>query len=213
MALLLLAACEPPSGPRFDRDAAEAKIAKIEAAARKASLHPALLEDTFEPVELSFNERPNPKWNAGILGIEECIGSAPRLAISGSPSWWTVPWAAVRGDVAPEESAPFDLLAHLRYLLVIRTREYTAPVVLDNGQGTFHYQPGRFQGDALLVDLETTRILGGFRIRAENEFAIRLDRSKLQLEADLATAAQRKIRETLAEILKKDQLPFPHLEK
>lgn len=202
--LVLLAACDPPrEAPKIDRAAVDAKLLRIGTVAGKVAMNSVNDEVAVGKEELYFNERSgsqwNPLWNAGILHLEECRGIAPALSISGSPEWWNPP---------AEETAANELLLRVRFLLLIRTREYVAPVVLDNGQGLVHYEPGRFAGDALLVNVETQEFLGGFRFQVENPLTVRIDTSLLHLEADLVAAARRTIREMLSSGLPPERLPF-----
>jgi hypothetical protein len=66
----------------------------------------------------------------------------------------------------------------LRYLLVIRGRQYRAPVA-DELQKAF--SPGRFEGDVVVFDLETKRVLGGYPFGVENERTLQVPEGEPQV--------------------------------
>jgi hypothetical protein len=66
----------------------------------------------------------------------------------------------------------------LRYLLVIRGRQYRAPVVDELQQA---FAPGRFEGDVVVFDLATKRVLGGYPFSVENERTLQVPEGEPQV--------------------------------
>jgi hypothetical protein len=92
--------------------------------------------------------------------------------------WWLWPTLALRGSEQPLESIgarslrqAFETLASLRFVLVLRADEWVPPsVATEVGEsGYYHFQKGRFRGDALLYDLESARYWGGVNVSAANQ--------------------------------------------
>ncbi len=59
--------------------------------------------------------------------------------------------------------------ARLRYVLVIRSREFVNP---ESAVGAKQFVPGRYRADVLAFDLTTGQLLGGFPVSAKNNDAV-----------------------------------------
>lgn len=62
-----------------------------------------------------------------------------------------------------------DLLARVKYAVVIREQRYDAPKLLDNGE----FDSGYYEGEALFFEIPSRKLLGRFSIEGSNEFLIR----------------------------------------
>lgn len=221
---LLLVSCGPDLEEHVAqvRAAGEARIARLASLATAVRDAPRLTRDGFDlgdgegPLDFSDWDLPEQGVSA-VLWLEE---------LEDLPGWGPPPplrqfTAAVRRGASlvrhgradektktihPEAARRYvDALLRLRYVLVIRTVEWTPPAATG-----LSYRRGRLRAEALLVDVDTGALRGGFRFQVANGETLTTTSSDADqaLLGDLKWSVRRAIRVGVARHAPDAVLPF-----
>lgn len=204
MLLLLIPAACGPSTADLDKLKADVvgKLAAVEAAGQAVKQTAALEGDTLEVKGPAPTFHPClGKENAVALGaedVEDLAGPPPRFSlVIDNPLRDLASWA--RKGILSDGSTPAgkaleDLidrarrLQNLRYVLVARTRGGVESKVLDPAT----FEGGRWEAEALLVDVSTGSLLGGIVFSGQNDAEVKVepDRVRAYLLDNLRKNAQ-----------------------
>ncbi len=201
---LLAAGCQKPR-EKYEAKAREtlALLPSLAAAAREAA---PLTEQSAEGLkavtDLSLKFK---KSNALLIHLEELENPTVRLALPvrlnhRSPAVDVATTLNLVKPVAAElldakydpscgpESPDWQLMAETRYVLVVRTKASKSAVM--TGEKTF--EGGSWQGEILVFELASRKLLGGFTVSGGNHATVgtRLGRDIQNLRADLQLASR-----------------------
>lgn len=197
--LLLVAACGPSAADVATefRDRADAKIAKVLAAGKKAADEQAALRAPELKEQLSFKTSGANCALAHVELFSEPKGK-PQLDLILGDMWLTEPRDALRDPGSRDAQAlrmSFENLVALKYLAVVRTLSKTEPVHL----GEKSFSPGSWSAQVLLYDLEKGELLGGWPVEAANSSNVNVNMSSIDkwLHSNLWENARKAINEKL----------------
>lgn len=190
LVLVAVAGCQSPDGALAShREHAESLLTKYAAvSAMVAKLpRPSAPRPVVPPDALDFHCDPPEETacNASFIRLEALVGDTRHagLGVMGPARLESVRSLLATGryptnkynpvgrgpESASDVNRVFDAFENVRYLFVLRTQRWTAPVMV--GPGTFG--GGTLDADVLLFDLDGPTYLGGFQLSAESSDTVR----------------------------------------
>jgi hypothetical protein len=174
---LLIIGCSPTPTKLIEQRRIEInrKLADINAIGRLVSENNALKRENLEIIGQAPTFAPfTQKTNAVIVGPEHFAGYGPDSldfkAVADNPFADTLALLAdgklANGKLPSDSDAVnkiFNTLIDLRYILVVRIRQFNPPSV----QGA-SFQGGSAAGDLMMYEVKTRQLLGGFRFNVKN---------------------------------------------
>jgi hypothetical protein len=174
-----------------NRAALTAKVASIRAIVDQIESLPPLERDGFSEVpdplpdfrqlDRSSHRDAAPIHNARAIHLtrlQVASGEASEHTRAGNtPSWWLSSVDALEaGALEGYQVRGLREILQVDYVLVFRPQREVAPVV--TGDDTF--EPGLFEGEALLFEVDGETFLGGVRVAASNQDEIRFTRGRAE---------------------------------
>ncbi len=216
---LLIMGCNPMPAKVIEQRRAEInlKLADINAIGRLVSENNALKRENLEipgqaPTFAPFTQ----KTNAVIVGPEHFPGYGPDSldfkVISDNPFADTLSLLKdgklASGKLPADSDAVnkiFDRLIDLRYILVVRIRQFNPP----SAQGS-SFQGGSAAGDLMMYEVKTRKLLGGFRFNVKNSDDVNPGKENqyLYLTQDLRKNLSKLIREEFKKRYPSDNPPL-----
>lgn len=207
---LLLAACGPSADDLINeyRPQAEPRMAAVAGVAKAAAAHSAELAEPS--VQLTFGDGRD----AAIVHLElldEDPKTKPDLDFHIVNFWLEFPRDCLAGradfDIdADAVRSGFDQLLALKYLVVIRTRLFAAPVSTDDKS----FSPGLWQGEVLVYEIEGAKLLGGYSVSAGNDAEVTVNTQSVDswLRSNLWENARKEVKKVLEKHAKGGVLPL-----
>lgn len=200
---LLLCACGPSSEEVVAeyRGRAEPRMARMAEIATAAAAHKAEFKAPVPAEKLRF---AGDSGNAGLVMVEELDvnpETRPSLDFHVDTFWldYSRDCLAGRASDAPEGvRLAFDKLLALKYVVVVRERLYSGPVVSNDTS----FIPGTWEADVLVYDVEMAELLGGWSVSASNSDTVdvKMDDPGKWLHSDLWSRARKEVGKVLATV-------------
>lgn len=208
--LLLVSACGPSAADIATefRDRADAKIAKLLAAGKKAADEKATLKAPDLKEKLTFKSAGANCVLAHAELFSEPKGK-PQLDLILGEMWLTEPRDALKEPGkrnADSLRQSFENLIALKYLAVVRTILKCEP----SHTGDKKFLPGTWLAEVLLYDIEKGELLGGWSVEATNSENVSVNMSSIEkwLHSNLWENARKAVNEKLKPHCAEGALPI-----
>lgn len=208
--VLLLSACGPSAADIATefRDRADAKIAKLVAAGKKAADEKGALKAPDLKDKLTFKSAGANCVLAHAELFSEPKGK-PQLDLILGDMWLSEPRDALKDAGKRNADAlrlSFENLLALKYLAVVRTILKSEP----SHTGDKKFLPGTWLAEVLLYDIEKGEFLGGWTVEATNSENVNVNMSSIDkwLHSNLWENARKAVNEKLKPHCAEGALPI-----